>query len=91
MNRAGYQGEALVSWFAAFLGALIVLGGSAHATDVGGTISATLTITEDSQLVDDVTCTVAGLPCITASGLWNKCPKTSPYSSRPCEPHLGPG
>jgi hypothetical protein len=48
------------TWFAAFLGALVVCGGSAHATDIGGTISATVTITEDSQLVDDVTCTVTG-------------------------------
>src|SRR5215468_9142917 len=37
---------------------------STHARDIGGTISTTLTITEDSQLVDDVTCTVTGLPCI---------------------------
>jgi parallel beta-helix repeat protein len=51
-------------WFAAFLGALFVCAGSAHARDIGGTISTTLMITEDSQLVDDVTCTVTGLPCI---------------------------
>jgi hypothetical protein len=38
--------------------------GSARAVDIGGTISSTLTITEDSQLVDDVTCTVTGAPCI---------------------------
>jgi hypothetical protein len=37
---------------------------NAHATDIGGTISTTLTITEDSQLVDDVTCAVTGAPCI---------------------------
>jgi len=36
----------------------------AQARDIGGTISSTLTITEDSQLVDDVTCTVTGAPCI---------------------------
>src|SRR2546425_12333900 len=53
-----------VKWFAAFLGALFVCAGSAHARDIGGTISTTLTITEDSQLVDDVTCTVTGAPCI---------------------------
>jgi hypothetical protein len=52
------------TWFAALLGALVVCAGSAHATDIGGTISATVTITEDSQLVDDVTCTVTGAPCI---------------------------
>jgi hypothetical protein len=52
-----------ITWFAAFLGALVV-SASAHAADIGGTISSTLTITEDSQLVDDVTCTVTGAPCI---------------------------
>jgi hypothetical protein len=54
----------LVRWFAAFLGALAVSVSTAHATDIGGTISTTLTITEDSQLADDVTCTVTGAPCI---------------------------
>jgi len=53
-----------ITWFAAFLGALVAFVGSAHAADIGGTISSTLTITEDSQLVDDVTCTVTGAPCI---------------------------
>jgi hypothetical protein len=38
--------------------------GSAHAVDIGGIISSTLTITADSQLVDDVTCTVVAAPCI---------------------------
>ena len=38
--------------------------GSAHATDLSGTISSTVTITEDSQLVGDVTCTVVDAPCI---------------------------
>jgi hypothetical protein len=52
------------TWFAALLGALGVCAGGAYATDIGGTISATVTITEDSQLVDDVTCTVTGAPCI---------------------------
>jgi hypothetical protein len=51
-------------WLASFLGALGVCAGGAYATDIGGTISATMTITEDSQLVDDVTCTVTGGPCI---------------------------
>jgi hypothetical protein len=50
--------------FGVFLAALLVFAGSAHARDIGGTISTTLTITEDSQLVDDVTCTVTGAPCI---------------------------
>jgi hypothetical protein len=53
-----------ITRFAAFLGALVASASSAHATDIGGTISSTLTITEDSQLVDDVTCTVTGVPCV---------------------------
>jgi hypothetical protein len=42
-----------------------------HATDINGTISSTLNITENSKLVGDVTCTVIGAPCIAfgASGL----------------------
>ena len=53
-----------ITWFAASVGSLVMCSGSAHATDIGGTISSTLTITENSQLVDDVTCTVAGAACI---------------------------
>ena len=53
-----------MTWLAAFLGALVMSASSAHARDIGGTISSTLTITEDSQLVDDVTCTVTGAACI---------------------------
>ena len=53
-----------ITWFAAFLGALVVSASSAHAADIGGTISSRLTITEDSQLEDDVTCTVTGAACI---------------------------
>lgn len=53
-----------VRWYAAFAGALSVCAGRAHARDIGGPISTTLTITEDSQLVDDVTCTVIDAPCI---------------------------
>lgn len=37
---------------------------TARAEDISGVISATLTITRDSQLVGDVTCTVTGAPCI---------------------------
>ena len=49
--------------------ALFVFAGPAQATDLSGNISMTVMITEDSQLVDDVTCTVpltlAGAnPCI---------------------------
>jgi hypothetical protein len=46
------------------LGVLSLCAGTANGTNIGGTISATLTITDDSQLVDDVTCTVVGAPCI---------------------------
>lgn len=44
----------------------LVLGvGDAYATDISGTISSTLVIFEDSQLVGNVTCTVpAPAPCI---------------------------
>ena len=54
-----------IIWFAKFLGALVLFANSAHAVDIGGTISSTLTITEDSQLVDDVTCTVNLAACIS--------------------------
>ena len=37
----------------------------AQASKISGTIATTLTITENSQLVGDVTCTVSGAPCIT--------------------------
>jgi len=50
--------------FTAFLGAIFICAGGAHATDIGGTISATMAITENSQLVDDVTCTVTDAPCL---------------------------
>jgi len=55
-------------WFGAFLGVLFVSVGSVQASDIGGTISTTLIVTEDSQLVDDVTCTVTGAPCIAIAG-----------------------
>jgi hypothetical protein len=52
------------TYFAALLGALFACILSAYAADIGGTISSTLTIKEDSQFVDDVTCTVTGAPCV---------------------------
>jgi hypothetical protein len=58
------MGLKCVTWLAAFLGALFVCAGSAPAVDIGGAISTTLTITEDSQLIDEVTCTVTAAPCI---------------------------
>jgi len=36
----------------------------AQATDISGTISSTRVITDNSQLVGNVTCTVVGAPCI---------------------------
>lgn len=39
-------------------------GGTAATGDISGTISSTLTLTQDSQLVGNVTCTVTGAPCI---------------------------
>jgi len=54
-----------------WLATLFLCAGSARATDISGTITATLTITENSRLVGDVQCTVSGAPCISfgASGL----------------------
>jgi hypothetical protein len=49
---------------AIFLGVLTLYTGTSHSADIGGTISTTLTITEDSQLVDDVDCAVTGAACI---------------------------
>jgi len=44
---------------------LVLTAGTASGADISGTISSTLTITEDSQLVGDVTCTVTAAPCIS--------------------------
>ena len=51
--------------------ALLVCGTRANGNDISGTISTTLTVSEDSELVGDVTCRVAGAPCIVigASGI----------------------
>ena len=51
---------------------LILSAGSSQAaeTKISGTISTTITLTQDSKLVGDVTCTVVGGPCI-ASGAPN--------------------
>lgn len=56
----------MFTYLASFLLALfVVCAGFAQAAEISGTISTTMTITEDSQLVGDVTCTVAGAPCIS--------------------------
>jgi hypothetical protein len=47
-----------------FFMAFLTFVGTAQATDISGTISTTLTITDNSKLVGDVTCTVSGAPCI---------------------------
>jgi hypothetical protein len=59
------------SFFVLLWSALGFSAGSARAMDISGTISSTLTITDNSKLVGDVTCTVIGAPCITfaVSGL----------------------
>jgi hypothetical protein len=54
----------IVAGSESLLVALLWCAGSAPAKDISGTIATTLTITEDSQLVDDVTCTVTTVPCI---------------------------
>ena len=56
---------------ALFCAIALISTGPVQAAQISGTISSTLTITEDSQLVGDVTCTVTGAPCIAfgASGL----------------------
>ncbi len=51
-------------WRLVLPGAILFSAGSVLAADIGGTISTTVTVTENSQLVDDVTCTVTGAPCI---------------------------
>jgi len=50
---------------------LVLMAGTASASDISGTIFSTLTITENSQLVGNVTCAVTGAPCIVigASGI----------------------
>jgi hypothetical protein len=42
----------------------ILCAGTALASKISGTIGSTMTITEDSELVGNVTCTVSGLPCL---------------------------
>lgn len=52
--------------FAGSLLGLIFCAGPSQATEtkIGGTISTTVTITQDSELVGNVTCKVVGGPCI---------------------------
>ena len=50
--------------FACIVGVFHIWAGNVRAEDISGTISTTLTITNDSKLVGDVTCTVTGAACI---------------------------
>jgi hypothetical protein len=50
--------------FFTLVAALFVWAGIAHSEDIGGTVSSTVTIVNDSKLVSDVTCAVTGAPCI---------------------------
>src|SRR5438477_2168409 len=51
---------------AGLVGGLLIIsaGDVVHAAGISGTISSTLTITEDTRLTGNVTCTVVGAPCI---------------------------
>src|ERR1700682_1990816 len=62
MNQSLFNRIALV---ALVFSALLLFAGRVSATEISGTISSTLTIMDDSELVGDVTCMVAGAPCIS--------------------------
>jgi len=49
---------------ATVLSVLMVCAGTVHAEDISGPITTTVTIYENSRLVDDVTCLVVDEPCI---------------------------
>jgi hypothetical protein len=59
------------SCFTFVLAARLVFCGGTQAADISGTISATMAVNENSQLVGDVTCVVSNAPCldIVASNL----------------------
>lgn len=48
-----------------FAATLVLRTGVARATDIFGMLSTTLTITDNSQFIGDVTCTMVGTPCIS--------------------------
>lgn len=65
------NGKTLACLAVSLLGLILYAGRSQGAeTKIGGTISTTVTLTQDSELVGDVTCMVVGGPCI-ASGAPN--------------------
>lgn len=53
-----------ITFLVTLLGAAGITAGRAGGADIRGTISSTLVITEHSQLVDDIICSVVGAPCI---------------------------
>ena len=52
------------TWSGLVGSALLLSAGVASAEDISGLITTTRTISENSRLVGDVTCTVTGAPCI---------------------------
>ena len=53
------------AWVAAlFCATALMSTGPVQAAQISGTITTTIAITEDSQLVGDVTCAVTGVPCL---------------------------
>jgi hypothetical protein len=58
------KAELAARWVPSLVVALAVSAGTARATEISGTISSTLTLFDNSELVGDVTCTVVGAPCI---------------------------
>ena len=58
VNRIRFTCLALVA-----VSRLVFVGGT-QAAEISGTISATLAVNEDSQLVGDVTCMVSNAPCL---------------------------
>lgn len=46
---------------------VVVICGTAQAAKISGPIATTLTISEDSQLIGDVSCAVSGAPCIAVA------------------------
>jgi parallel beta-helix repeat protein len=55
----------LVSIVALVATAFVVVAPPARAKDISGTIASTLTITDDSKLIGNVTCSVSSGPCIS--------------------------
>jgi len=60
-----------LAWLTWIIPVSILAGASnAHAADISGTITTTLTVVQNSRLVGDVTCKVTGAPCITVQGAY---------------------